>query len=246
MDRPLKIQPITYKECMGKKQFFIVVDTETSITDKVADFGAVICDREGVVVAQCAVLVGGVYGVDKLFYNKDAADIWGLAGLQRRTEAYNTMLQQGSRMMASVAAINRWLDKAAATYSPELTAYNLAFDRSKCANTGIDLAMFPNRFCLWHAAVGNICQTKAYKRFILENHLFNAPTEHRNMTYSTTAESVAGFLGGTFQTEPHTALEDALEFEVPILKHILGKRKWRDKLTPYDWKKFQVKDHFST
>lgn len=154
------------------------------------------------------------------------------------------MLNAGSRMLASVTAINRWLEKAAAKYSPELFAYNLAFDVAKCGNTGIDLNIFPNRFCLWHAAAGNICQTKAYREFILNNHLFNTPTDKGNMTFRTDAEAVTGFLNGEMQTEPHTSLEDLLGFELPVFKHVLTKRGWRDKMTPYNWKAFQVKDHF--
>ena len=53
-----------------------------------------------------------------------------------------------------------------------LTAYNLAFDKSKCLNTGIDLSGFNSEFCLWQAAVGNICNTKKFRQFALSNHAF--------------------------------------------------------------------------
>jgi hypothetical protein len=210
----------------------------------VADFGAVICDRNGMVHAQCAVLVQGVFGNDPLFYSKNAGEQWAQSSVLRRTEKYTGMLDSGARMLASVSAINKWLAKAAGKYSPELFAYNLAFDVAKCANTAIDLTLFPNRFCLWHAAAGNICGTKAYKKFILDNHLFNNPTEKGNMTFRTDAEAVTGFLNDKMQDEPHTSLEDLIGFEVPVLKHILTKRNWREKMTPYAWKQFQVKDHF--
>jgi hypothetical protein len=229
---------------MAKKQFFLIVDTETTITDKVVDFGAVVCDRQGNIHAQCAVMVQNVFGVDELFYDKNAPGIWSKASVSKRMDNYNSMLTNGSRMLASIHAINRWLEKAQGKYSPELTAYNLAFDNSKCANTGIDLNMFASRFCLWGAAVGNICNTKAYKQFILQNHLFNNPTEKRNMTFSTTAEAVTGYLRGEFTDEPHTSLEDIIGYELPTLVHIMKKKGWRDKVTPYDWKKHQVNQHF--
>jgi hypothetical protein len=229
---------------MAKKQFFLIVDTETTITDKVVDFGAVVCDRQGNIHAQCAVMVQNVFGVDELFYDKNAPGIWSKASVSKRMDNYNSMLTNGSRMLASIHAINRWLEKAQGKYSPELTAYNLAFDNSKCANTGIDLNMFASRFCLWGAAVGNICNTKAYKQFILQNHLFNNPTEKRNMTFSTTAEAVTGYLRGEFTDEPHTSLEDIIGYELPTLVHIAKKKGWRDKVTPYDWKKHQVNQHF--
>lgn len=233
------------KANMAKAKYYLIVDTETSITDKVADFGAVIVNSKGEIKTQCAILVDSVFGVDSLFYDLNASGLWAKASVERRTLAYQTQLQQGTRMLASVAAINRWLEKAKATYNPELTAYNLAFDMDKMRKTGIDADMFADRFCLWAASVGNICNTKAYKQFVIENHLFNAPTDKGNMTYSTTAESVTGFLSGSMTDEPHTAIEDVIGWELPTLLHIIKKRKWREKMVAYSWNAHQVKDHFT-
>jgi hypothetical protein len=229
---------------MAKKQFFLIVDTETTITDKVVDFGAVVCDRQGNIHAQCGVLIQSVFGVDSLFYDKNAPGIWSLGSVGKRMDSYKQMLDTGSRMLASVGAVNRWLEKVNAKYNPELTAYNLAFDAGKCKNTGIDLNMFSRRFCLWAAAVGNICNTKAYKQFVAENHLFNARTAHGNMTFSTTAESVMGFLANNLTDEPHTSIEDIIGYELPALVHILKKKQWREKMIAYNWKSHQVKNHF--
>lgn len=229
---------------MAQKQYFAILDTETTIADTVADIGIVICDRKGNIVNQMAVLVNGHYGTHELFHDKNANDIWGYEGLNRRKMAYSNMLESGARMVSSVNAINSWIQKAIAVYNPVLTAYNLAFDVNKCANTGIDLNGFDSRFCLWQAAVGNICDTTAYKRFVLDNHLFNTPTAKGNMTFKTNAEVVCGFITGTLIDEPHTAIEDAINFELPILTHILKKRDWKSKVTPYDWNKFQVRNHF--
>jgi hypothetical protein len=229
---------------MAKKQWFCVVDVETSITDKVVDFGAAICDRNGSIVTQCAVMVNTVFGIDDLFYDRNASGIWAQSSVNRRMENYNNMLNSGSRMLASVNAVNRWLEKANGKYNPILTAYNLPFDTSKCANTGIDLSIFADRFDLWAAAVGNICNTKAFKQFVLNNHRFNNPTEKGNMTYKTDAETVTGFLSGNMSEEPHTSIEDIIGYEIPTLVHILKKKNWRKKITPYAWAQHQVKDHF--
>ena len=229
---------------MAKKQFFAILDTETTIVNTVADFAIIICDREGKIYNQCAVMVKDHYGKFELFHDKAANDIWGYAGLERRKSNYIDMLNSGKRMLASVNAINNWVNQAIGKYNPTLTAYNLAFDKDKCKNTGIDLSVFNNEFCLWQAAVGNICNTKAYKQFILENHAFNRPTEHGNMTFKTNAEVVCGFIKGTIETEPHTALCDARDFELPILLEILKKRKWQDKITPYNWREYQVNQHY--
>lgn len=230
---------------MAKKQFFAILDTETTIKNTVADLGIVICDREGRIYNQCAVLVNDHYGTYELFHDKHANDIWGYEGLRKREQAYVNMLDSGVRMLASVNAINKWIQQAIGKYNPELTAYNLAFDLDKCQNTGIDLTGFANKFCLWQASVGNICKTKRYKQFALENHGFNSVTSNGNMTFKTNAEMVCGFIQGEFKTEPHTAIEDARDFELPILREILKKKGWREKITPYNWRDYQVKDNFA-
>lgn len=230
---------------MAKKQFFAILDTETTIENTVADIGIIIVDREGKIYNQCAILVNGHYGTFELFHDKNANDIWGYAGLNKRKDNYKSMLDSGSRMLASVNAVNRWIQQAIGKYNPVLTAYNLSFDKDKCEKTGIDITGFTDSFCLWQAAVGNICNSKQYRAFILDNHLFNKPTEYKNMSFSTTAESVCGFINGEFKIEPHTALEDARDFELPILTQVIKKRNWRDKITPYNWRDFQVKNHFT-
>lgn len=231
---------------MAKKQFFLIVDTETTISDHVADFGAVVVDKQGKIHAECGVLVAEFYNTEKLFHDKNACDIWGFAGLHKREENYRAMLASGSRMLASVNAINRWLERANAKFAPELTAYNLAFDLGKCANSGIDLNIFDTRFCLWHSAAAHFADTKAYKQFIMDNHAFNTPTPHGNMSFKTNAEVMAAFVqGGALIDEPHTALEDAKFFELPILQAIVKKSKWREKSKAYSWRDYQVREHFT-
>lgn len=230
---------------MAKKQYFAILDTETTMQNTVADLGIVICDRNGNIVKSLAVLVNGHYGTFELFHDKRANDIWGYQGLRNREQAYTKMLDSGSRMLASVNAINKWINQAIGAYNPILTAYNLAFDLDKCEKTGIDITGFTNKFCLWQASVGNICNTKKYREFVLQNHGFNKPTEFGNMTMKTNAEMVCGFVTGEFKTEPHTAIEDARDFELPILVEILKKKKWQEKITPYNWREFQVKDLFA-
>lgn len=229
---------------MAKKQYFAILDTETTMADTVADFGIIIVDREGQIFNQCAVLLNGHYGNFELFHDKAANDIWGYGGLEKRKANYVKMLDSGTRMLASVNAVNKWINQAIGKYNPTLTAYNLAFDLGKCKNTEIDLTGFTSQFCLWQAAVGNICNTKDYKNFVLEHHAFKAPTKLGNMCFQTGAETVAAFVTGNDIDEPHTALEDARDFELPIMVEILKKRKWKEKITPFNWRDFQVKNHF--
>lgn len=239
---------------MAKKDYFLTIDTETTQDDMVADFAAVITDRKGNIYAQCAVLVNGIFTDMEnhpLFHiYGDAGDLWSKAGLPARYERYNNMVEGGSRMVCSVAAINVWLAKAHAQYNPYLTAYNLAFDLGKCANTGINLTDFADRqFCLWHAAVNKWGFSKKYLNFVLETSSFNNVTKHKNFSFKTNAEVMTRFVTNQphLEDEPHTALEDVLYYELPILNKLVQTTKKKEWLNPppFNWRKVQVKDFFT-
>ena len=137
-----------------KKQHLLLIDTETEIGGKVADFGAVVVDLKGNIVHECAILVHGVYDDPinyPLFHLRGSEGIFNPSKLAWRYENYNNMLESGVRTLASVGAINRWLIRVHVAYNPVLTAYNLSFDLGKCENTGIDLAQFRRSFCLMYA-----------------------------------------------------------------------------------------------
>jgi len=238
---------------MAKKDFFLIVDTETTMDQKVADFGAVIVDRQGKEYARCAVLVNGIFTDMEnhpLFHdNSTGAALWSKSRLTERYNEYNQMVANGQRMIASVAAINKWLLLALAKYNPILTAYNISFDLDKCTNTGIDLSVFDKKFCLWYAAFSKYHKTKKYRQFVLDNHCFNAPTKHGNMSFVTNAETMTRFVTNNplLEDEPHTALEDVLFYELPILLDIVNKGKresWMNP-TPFNWRAVQVKDWFT-
>lgn len=227
------------------RQYFAIIDTETTCRDTVADIAIVICDRSGRIYNQMAVLVKGQFDDCELYYDNRKRDkLWSFENALKKRKHYDTLLQNGTRILRSVQAINTWIGKAIQVYDPILTAYNLPFDVSKCRATGIDVSGFSDRFCLWSAASGNICNTREYRQFVVDNHLFNKPTAKGNMTFQTNAEAVFSFLHGQVVTEPHTALEDAIDFELPILVHILKKFNWKTKVQSYDWNKFQVRNHF--
>jgi len=231
---------------------FIEVDIESTMTDKVADFGAVISNRKGEVLTSCGILVKGFYDDPDnhcLFHNEKAGNLWKAEQLNDRYQAYENMLDSGTRMMASIHAINNWLMMAKAQYDPILTAYNLPFDVSKCRNTGINLDMFDKRFCLWSACITAFAQTRKYRQYILENHLFTNRTDLGNMSYRTNAEVMTRFILGDINIpdEPHSSLEDILGYEKPLLDRLLKVKttKWLLNHTlPYNWRNFQVKDWF--
>jgi hypothetical protein len=81
-----------------KKKFFIIVDTETTQNQKVADFGAVIVDKLGVVHSRCGVLVAGIYdekAKNPLFFDRKAKKeaLWSRHSADLRYVKYDTMLE---------------------------------------------------------------------------------------------------------------------------------------------------------
>ena len=202
-----------------KKHYYLIVDTETTMRHTVADFGAVVVTRQGEIVEQFGAMVEGEFGVHPLFYNPDAdaSDFWSEQSAKRRAKGYEKMLSRGDRIIASPAAIVRWLERVRGQYNPAVTAYNVGFDLSKCRNTGIDLGIFSLRFCLMKAAKAHIASTADYADFCHSRGLLT-PTGR----LSTTADTMAKFLvGDALEDEPHTALEDARDYEAVILTHIL-------------------------
>jgi len=223
---------------MAKKQYFALVDTETTIESTVADLAVLIVDRKGQIFNQIAVLIQGEFGVKKLFYDVNSSEeIWTLKGLEQRNQTYKNMLNSGQRMLASVNAVNKWFNQAHRTY-PDLifTAYNSSFDRDKMIKTGIDLEGFADRdFCLWRASVDRLKGNKAFIQHCLDRKWMTAKFNLR-----TNAESVAEFVNGyPMEPEPHTALEDAKDYELPILKWLLKYQSWKkygqQGYSWYDW-----------
>jgi hypothetical protein len=231
------------------KKTFMIVDTETTQCGRVVDFGAIICDKQGNVLASYAVLIREHFFNPEeypLFHAKDF--LGGKANLPKRYARYNAMIENGSRTIASVAAVNRWLAKANATYRPVLTAYNLKFDEGVMTKTGIDHTIFQKRFCLWRAAAAKWGHTKAYRQMVLDTAAFNPETKNGNWSYQTKAEPMTRFVLGDarFPDEPHTAYEDALEYEMPILVALVKNTLPKEYMNApaCSWQNYQVRDHF--
>ena len=138
--------------------------------------------------------------------------------LEKETKKkYQLLLNAGKRSYMTVAQINDWLEMVALKYSPVLTAYNIGFDMGKCRNTGIYLDQFDQRFCLWGASKATICLDQEYAEWCAENMAYTATGR-----LSTKADYVAQYLDPTLPPEPHTALEDARDYESVILYRIIN------------------------
>ena len=202
------------------RHFYLIVDTETTKKQTVADFGAVIVTKQGEIVERFGAMVLGHFGTLPLFADATAPDsaLWSEQSAQRREKDYYSMLDTGERSIASPALINQWLVRVNAQYSPVLTAYNLAFDLGKCRNTRINLGIFAQSFCLMKAAKRQIGTLAEYHDFCHDNRFLTLALRKPSMTADTMAKFI---LGVSLEDEPHTALEDAQFYEAPILTKIL-------------------------
>ena len=203
------------------KHFYLIVDTETTKKQTVADFGAVIVTKQGEIVERFGAMVLGHFGKMPLFSDPSVEDseLWSEQSAKRREKDYYSMLDTGERSIASPALINQWLVRVNAQYSPVVTAYNLAFDLGKCRNTRINLGIFAQSFCLMKAAKRQIGQLAEYHEFCFDNDFLTAKLRRPSMTANVMAKFVLG--NEELEEEPHTALEDAQFYEAPILTKIL-------------------------
>ena len=94
-----------------KKHYYLIVDTETTQQQTVADFGAVIMDRKGAIIEQFAVLLNGHFGKLPLFAVKGApADaFFSKQTRARRLKHYEDLLDNGQRSICSPTLVNIWL-----------------------------------------------------------------------------------------------------------------------------------------
>ena len=201
------------------RHYYLIVDTETTQRGTVADFGAVIVTKQGEIVEQFGAMVLGHFGKLPLFSDPSADPdaFWSEQSAYRRAKNYDDMLESGERSISSPALINQWLSAINARYNPVLTAYNLAFDFGKCRNTRINLGIFNSRFCLMKSAKRKIGVLADYQQFCYDNNLLTAKLRKPSMT----ADAMAKFICNDLPDEPHTALEDARDYEAMILAYIL-------------------------
>jgi len=206
-----------------KKHYYLIVDTETTQKQTVADFGAVIMDRKGAIIEQFAGLLDGHFGTLPLFADPcaPAESFFSTQTRARRYRHYETLLANGQRSICSPTMVNIWLARILGQYKPVLTAYNLAFDFGKCRNTGIDLGIFSQRFCLMKTAKKIIGTTADYVAWCEERDLWTAKRTRVSMKADTMAKFVCRDAYNALADEPHTALEDARDYEALILASIL-------------------------
>ena len=204
-----------------KDRFEIILDTETTVevdkTQYVADFGAVVANlATGEIIDEIGVLIAGQF--DRLDLWSDvrapAGEFWSVQNERARRKQYLKRIENGSRSIASASLVNIWLAKNAGKYNPIATAYNKQYDWPKCDNTGINLSVFGRSYCLLKAARAELTKDADYVAWCRERGLM---TKHQTPRPQMNADCVARyFLGDSLPPEPHTALEDARDYELAI------------------------------
>ena len=202
-------------------RFEIIIDTETTVevdkTQFVADFGAVVANlATGEILDELGVLISGQFDRLDLWCDvrAPAGDFWSLQNERVRRKRYLQRIADGSRSIASNALVNIWLAKNAGKYDPIATAYNWQYDHPKCDNTGIHLSAFRRNYCLLKAARDELTRDADYVAWCQERgHM----TRHKTPRPQMNADCVARyFVGDDLPPEPHTALEDARDYELAI------------------------------
>lgn len=215
---------------MAKKTFFAILVTEATIENKVADLGIVICDREGHLHNQCAVLIDDNYNHLEIFCDENLNGALRVACLERRRTNYEEMINARVRIVSNVNTINSWINQVIDKYDPILTAYDLDINSTRCQNTGIDVSNFSERFCFRDAIIDNIRDTEKYIKFAAKNNLADRSGEWFCMDFKEAMENIYWFLFGRRKIISNTALEDARDFQIPILASILKKRDWKRRM----------------
>lgn len=217
-------------EKMAKKTFFAILATEATIENTVADLGIVICDREGRIHNQCAILIAGHYDGLELLCDENLRGNLRAAYLERRRANYEEMIDVGMRIVTSVDAVNRWINQVINKYDPILIAHGLDINVIRCQNTGIDVSNFSERFCFRDVINANVCNTEKYSRFVIENNLVDNSGKKLGIDFEGTIENIYRFVSGRRKVKSRTALEDARDFEIPILLYIVKKRDWKKRM----------------
>lgn len=209
-----------------RDQFFLIIETQATIDGTVADFGAIVCDKAGMIHQECAVLVADEFEVKSLLHDEKAAGMWSLEGCDSRQRRYKEMLKIGERMLVSAVALNRWLGRIFAKYAPDLVAFDLACELDRLRETGVDVSVFARRFSLRDAAEAHFAQSEKYKAFVEDK-------STGNMTQESRLHAMASFVSGKMLPPvPNTAIEDVKFYALPILTAIVELKDWQ-KLVKY-------------
>lgn len=210
---------------MGKKKYYMVIDTETANGRMVYDFGITVIDRAGNVVDTmsyvCAEFMNDPNSVNLLtdmFAKHRIA--WYYYNLFANTDAFEVM---------PFAEIMTIMNALCEKYDATLCAYNAAFDKDALDKTAKYFG-YEKFFTtdaewqdIWNMAMSVLCNSRNYLKFCKSNGL---ETERGNI--QTGAEAIYRYLcNNPHFEEKHTAYEDT-KIEAAILTTVIKRKKKTD------------------
>ena len=202
---------------MRKKEYFLVLDTETCNTLEQPlpyDIGWAVCDRYGNIYETKSFII------EETFI--DLNDVMKSAYYAEKIPMYWNDIRDGKRSIKKMWSIRKELVSDMKKYNiKKVGAYNMAFDKKALNNLMRYVSkswcrwFFPfgtEYFCIWNLACQVLLNRSSYVKFALNNGLVS---EANNIL--TSAEACYRYITDEINfNEEHTGLEDVL-IEVKIL-----------------------------
>lgn len=209
---------------MGKRKFFLAIDTETAgsiAKPLVYDVGFKVFDLSGKVYERFSFVNYDIY---------TKKDIMNSAYYAEKLPQYEADLKAGTRKMVKFFTIRKKVIECLQQYDVEaVCAYNTAFDRRALNNTFAYLTDNKYRFFfpygtkfidIWNMTCSSIFQTRSFYNTAYENNWYSPTGNVR-----TNAEVAYSFITKRFDfVESHTALED-VDIEQEIFLYCWKKTK---------------------
>lgn len=188
-----------------KEKYIIILDTESTMKQKVFDVGVVVANTHGKIIYKKAWIIKNNFTTQLFFEDK-------------RTLYLNRLLNDNYPMSYNTPqeVIDDLTDIIVQYNIKEVYAYNASFDKRMIEQLANDFnltnPMKDLKFiCLWYLSAQSFMQKKEFKDYCIKNKF---TTEKNN--YKTSAEVAYSFIKKLPQfSEEHTALEDCIvEYEI--------------------------------
>lgn len=214
---------------MSRKNYFIVVDTETANTIEQPlpyDIGWVVCDSKGNIYERRSYVVAEIFLGMK--------DLMESAYYAEKIPTYWDNIRSGKRIVKGMWDIRKVMMNDIKTYKiKNVGAYNMSFDKRALNNLVRYVSKswkrwwFPfgvDYFCIWNMACNSILNRATYINFAEKNGLISASDN-----IITSAECAYRYITNSIEfIENHTGLED-VEIEVAIMAECYKQHKKLDK-----------------
>lgn len=211
-----------------KKEYFLVLDTETANTIEQPlpyDIGYAICDRHGDIQVKQSFVVAEMF--------LDNRELMQSAYYAEKIPKYWEDIKSGRRTLKSFYNIRKQLYQDMKDYNvTKVGAYNMGFDKRAMNNDARYITksflrwFFPygtEFFCIWNMACTSILNRPTYIKFALENGFVS---DAGNI--QTSAECAYRYIIQDAEfVESHTGLEDVL-IEIAIMAYCYRQHKTFD------------------